>query len=232
LIEDVFTGTRARLWLTCGDEDPGYLLMDPEGWVRAGDPYGEDWSTSPRALRAATSTTTLSVNMSETTVYVGGLLADSDGEPRPSIWDLGEDVGENGVRRLAAHVAFDGISDISDGWDPCFAGHRDGRPLLITTEGDVLSSPSVELDPNSPTVLVATRHFEADSDDHMKLVVQAVDGVQLWTGTTEGWQAQDLPGDVLHAARYDSESSTLWFVTDNRLWHLLTRALIWTSPID
>jgi len=64
--------------------------------------------------------------------------------------------------------------------------------------------------------------MNADSDDTLKLVVQAADGVQLWTMTTAGWQAQDLPGDVLHAARYDSESSTLWFVTDNRLWHLLT----------
>jgi len=52
----------------------------------------------------------------------------------------------------------------------------------------------------------------------MKLVVQAVDGVQLWSRTTAGWKAQDLSGEVLHAARYDSESSTLWFVTDNQLW--------------
>ena len=76
----------------------------------------------------------------------------------------------------------------------------------------------MELDPESPTVLVATRRHGADSDDHMKLVVQAVDGVQLWSRTTAGWKAQDLPGEVLHAARYDSGSSTLWFVTDNQLW--------------
>ena len=119
-------------------------------------------------------------------------------------------------------MALDGISDISDGWDPCFAGHRDGRPLAVTAEGDVLSSPSVKLDPSSPTVLVAIRRHDADSDDHMKLVVQAVDGVQLWTRTTRGWHAQTLPGDVLHAARNDRESSTLWFVTDNLVWHLLT----------
>jgi hypothetical protein len=218
LIEDEFTRAPARLWVRCGDEDPGCLLMDHEGWVRAGDPYGEDWSTSPRTLRAASPTTTLHVNMSETTVYVGGLLTDTDGEPRPSIWELTED----GARELAADTSFDGISDISDGWEPCFAGHRDGRPLVVTAEGDVLSSPSVELDPGSPTVLVATKRFGAESDDQTRLVVQAVDGVQLWTKTTKGWQAQDLPGDVLHAARYDSESSTLWFVTDNRLWHLLT----------
>jgi hypothetical protein len=218
LIEDAFTGTRARLWLTCGDEDPGYLLMDHEGWLRAGDPYGEDWSTSPRLLRAASPTATLSVNMGEVTVYVGGSLAQADGDPRPSIWEMDEE----GARPLAADIRFDGISDISDGWEPCFAGHRDRRPLVVTAEGDVLSSPAVELDPKSPTVLVATARFGAESDDQTRLVVQAIDGVQLWTNTTEGWHSQDLPGDVLHAARYDSESSTLWFVTDNRLWHLLT----------
>lgn len=217
LIDDVFAGTGARLWLLCGDEDPGYLFVDPEGWVRAGDPYG-DWSTSPRMLRASSPATTVAVNMAEVSIYVGGSLADAGGDPRLSIWEVGED----GAWELPGGTSLDGISDISDGWEPCFAGHREGRPQVLTIVGEVLSSPSVELDPASPTVLVATKRNGPESDDQMRLVVQAVDGVQLWTRTVHGWQSQDLPGDLLQAARYDSESSTLWFVTDNQLWHLLT----------
>jgi hypothetical protein len=222
LIEDEFTRAAARLWVTCGDEDPGYVVLDPDGWVRAADPNGEGWLTSPRALRAASLTTPLSVNMSETTAYVGGLLAEGDARPEPSVYELHQDAGEHGARRLARHIAFDGVTDISDGWDPCIGGHREGRPLVVTVGGNVLPVPAVELDPESPTVIVATSRSDADSDDRMMLVVQAVHRIELWTRSTNGWQSQDLPGDTLHAARYDSESSTLWFVTDNQLWHLLT----------
>ena len=92
--------------------------------------------------------------------------------------------------------------------------------MVRLEQGQRLVGP-VELDPVAPTVKVASRQYDHNPED-LRLVIQTVDGIQLWTSSAQGWVHTDLPGNVLQAARhYDrGDTSSLWYVADRELWRL------------
>ncbi|CUR59673.1 hypothetical protein NOCA1190031 [metagenome] len=152
-------------------------------------------------------------------LYVAGRFSSNGADPaRPSMWKLGEEF----VQQINTHIRFTEISDLSDEDGAWFAGSLDGRPQLVTTDGDLGPVPPVELDPIAPTVLVASRQYDYDPDD-LRLVLQTVHGIRLWTSTPRGWVHMDLPGNVLQAARYFDHytPSSLWYIADHELRRLI-----------
>lgn len=224
LQDDEFTDDALRglatarwLWVVCGDEDPVYVVLDEAGWIRLLDFGVGDWMADVGGLRLGSPDQLPLVNQGDVMVHLAGRFSSNGADPaRPTMWRLGEDR----MQQLNAHVRFDEISDISDREGAWFAGSLDGRPQLVTTEGDLGPVPPVELDPIAPTVLVASRQYDHDPAD-LRLVLQTVHGIQLWTSTPQGWLHTDLPGNVLQAARhYDHDASSLWYVADHQLWCL------------
>ncbi len=209
-----------RVWVACGDEDPVYVALDDHGWLR-GMEFGDgDWMPGA-GLRLGSPDQLPLVNQGDSRIHLAGRFSSPDVDPsRPTMWMLGV-LGDGDARQINADVRFTEISDISDGQGAWFAGSLDGRPQLVSSEGDLGPAPPVDLDPIAPTVLVATSQYDHDPYS-LRLVLQTVDGIQLWTSTAQGWLHQDLPGHVLRAARYDDASSSLWFIADDQLWRLVT----------
>ncbi|WP_139306652.1 hypothetical protein [Nocardioides exalbidus] len=203
------------IWAVCGDEDPLYAVLDEGGWLRALDFNSGDWMPDSSGLRLASPDQLPLVNQGDSTLYIAGRFSSQGADPAlPTMWML----NEYGTKQLNPHVRFTEISDVSDYDDAWFAGSLDGRPQLVTTEGDLGPVPDVDLDPIAPTVLVASRQYQYDTVG-IRLVLQTVHGIQLWTSTADGWLREDLPGNVLQAARCDS-STSLWYVADHELRHV------------
>lgn len=214
--EDALRGLDAakQIWVVCGDEDPVYVVLEEKGWLRLLDFNSGDWMSGV-GLRLSSPDQLPLVNQGDSMLYLAGRFSSDGADPaRPTMWRLGEDI----VQQLNTHIRFTEISDISDCQGTWFAGSLDGRPQLVTTDGDLGPVPPVELDPIAPTVLVASRQYDYDPDD-LRLVLQTVHGIQLWTSTPRGWLQTDLPGHVLQAARhYDYDaSSALWYIADHEL---------------
>lgn len=205
-----------QVWVACGEEDPAYLVLDDSGWLRGIESGVGDWMSG--GLRLDSPDQLPLVNQGHTTLYLAGRFASNGADPAfPSMWTLDED----GPQQINTHVRFTQISDVSDGQGAWFAGSLDGQPQLLSTLGDLGPVPPVGLDPIAPTVLVATNQYMHDPVG-LRLVLQTVDGIQLWTSTAQGWLHKDLPGNVLQAARYDDASSSLWFIADHDLRRLIT----------
>lgn len=219
--EDALRGLDAArwIWVVCGDEDPVYVVLDEGGWLRGLDFGIGDWMAGA-GLHLGSPDQLPLVNQGDTMLYLAGRFSSNGADPaHPTMWMLGDDIAQ----QLNTHVRFTEISDISDRDGAWFAGSLDGRPQLVTTDGDLGPVPPVELDPVAPTVLVASRQYDYDPDD-LRLVLQTVHGIQLWTSTTQGWMHTDLPGSVLQAARYYDygTSSSLWYIADHELRRLVT----------
>lgn len=209
-----------RVWVVCGDEDPAYVALDDQGRLRGMETGDGDWMPGS-GLRLGSADQLPLVNQGESAIHLAGRFSSAGIDPAfPTMWMLGV-LGDGDARQVNAHVRFTEISDISDGEGAWFAGSLDGRPQLVSSEGDIGPAPPVDLDPIAPTVLVASSQYEHDPHD-LRLVLQTVDGIQLWTSTAQGWLHHDLPGNVLRAARYDGASSSLWFIADDELRRLVT----------
>lgn len=118
----------------------------------------------------------------------------------------------------------DAVTDAYTRWEPILAGHRDLRPLVHSHKGTPLAAPLVDLDPTHPTVCLA--HVDGDAygsqepgwDGRLALVVQAVEGIQVWLQHFLGWTMVPGPEGTLRAARFGyNEKRVAWVVTDGRL---------------
>lgn len=218
-VDDALRGLEAAkwIWAVCGDEDPAHVVLDEKGRLRGLDFGVGDWMAGT-GLQLASPDQLPRVNQGDTMLYVAGRFSSQGADPAlPTMWMLGDDI----ARQINTHVRFTEISDVSDFDDAWFAGSLEGRPQLVTTGGDLGPVPRVDLDPIAPTVLVASRQYEYDPVG-LRLVLQTVDGIQLWTSTARGWRHEDLPGNVLQAARHDDTSSSLWYIADHELRRVTT----------
>ncbi len=224
-IDDQYTRSATRAWVTCGSEDPGYVVMDAQGWLRGVDPEGEGWLSPSDGLRLASPDAPLVVHQEEVSLLLAGDLREGDSAPRASAWliDL------HGTREIVPEAEVTGFTDISGRGDLLIAGHHEGRPVVLDANGRTLPAPPAQLDPAGPTVLVARgpsgrpppltspAGWTMPAADGLLVVVQARQGIQVWRLFSSEWRKLDLPGERVQAARV---GTALWFIADHELWLL------------
>jgi hypothetical protein len=212
-------------WVVMGDEDPCNLALSASGRLHAYEYGGEAPQPGPR-LAGGPMDEELVVAGREIGLVVAGRLAPDVSAPAtdgvgPSAWSYAN--GE--WTEIGVADAPDGYTDSYTRWEPVLAGHRDGRPLVLSHTGTPLPAPQVDLDPARPHVCVA--HVDGapyGSEEpgwggRLVLVVQAVEGVQVWLHHSRGWTMVPGPYGTLQAARLGyNEKDTGWVVTDGRLW--------------
>lgn len=212
-------------WVVTGDEDPCALALSATGRLYAYEYGAETPQPGPR-LRMGHTSEDLVVAGKEIGLLAAGRLA--PGAPGPGV-DL-EDTSAwsyaNGQwAQLDVVDPVDAYTDAYTRWEPLLAGHRDGRPRVFNHVGTPLVAPQVDLDPAHPHVCVAHVDGEAygserpDWGGRLVLVVQAVEGVQVWLQHAGGWTMVPGPEGALQAARLGyNEKGTGWVITDGRLW--------------
>lgn len=212
-------------WVVMGDEDPCNLALSASGRLHAYE-YGAETPQPGPWLLAGQSSNELVVAGREIGLVVAGRLARD--VPGPVVDRVGTSAWSYGNGEWAELGVVDPPDEFTDAytrWEPLLAGHRDGRPRVLSHVGTPLPAPQVELDPAHPQVCVA--HVDGEPYDSEKpgwggrlvLVVQEVEGVQVWLQHARGWTMVPGPKGTLRAARLGyNEKGTGWVVTDGRLW--------------
>lgn len=212
-------------WVVMGDEDPCNLALSAAGRLHAYELGGESPMPGPW-LSAGETGEDLVVAGREIGLVVAGRLAaggPDSGDPRvsTSAWSYAN--GEWDEIEIVDPP--EACTDAYTRWEPVFAGHRGGRPQVLSHAGTPLPAPQVDLDPAHPQVCVAHVDAEPYNSDkpewkgRLVLIVQAVEGVQVWVQHPRGWTMVPGPEGKLQAARLGyNEKWVAWVVTDGRLW--------------
>ena len=212
-------------WVVMGDEDPCNLALGAGSHLYAYEYGGEAPSRGPKLL-AGQSGEDLVVAGAEIGLLVAGPLASGaadqgNASTGTSAWFYGNGQWE----QIDVVGPVEAYTDAYTRWEPIFAGHVDARPRVFSHAGTALPSPQVDLDRARPRVCVA--HVDGkpydserpDWDGRLALVVQAVEGVQVWLQHGRGWTMLPGPEGTLQAARLGyNEKWAGWVVTDGRLW--------------
>lgn len=198
----------ARLWLSCGDEDPMLVAADADGQLVAVDP-GIGIAGEPSGLFLAADASLL-VAGGEIGVRVAGVLR-TGGLTEPQRWSCFS--VEDRWQRLSLHPVPDAFTDLLESWQPVTAGHRDHRPLVWDDDGRALSVPDLWLDESWPVVSVAA------GPPVLTLALQSEEGPVLCTEAIDGWSTVALPPGHLVVARRDlGDSERVWVVVNGDLW--------------
>lgn len=212
-------------WVVMGDEDPCNVAVGAGGHLYAYEPAAEAPARGPRLL-AGQGDEGLVVAGAEVGVLVAGPLPtgvddQDETQARTSAWLYANGQWE----QVDVAGPPDAYTDAYTRWEPILAGHLDSRPRVLSHAGTTLPSPQVDLDRARPHVCVA--HVDGqpydtgrpDWDGRLALVVQAVEGVQVWLQHGHGWTMVPGPEGTLRAARLGyNEKWAGWVVTDGRLW--------------
>lgn len=212
-------------WVVSGDEDPCHLALSTSGQLHAYEHGGETPVPGPHVVTGRTAED-LVVAGAEIGLLVAGPLAPAT--PRhgtrgvvPTAWSYAGEVWTE-LDVAAPPVAY---TDAYTRSEPLLAGHRHGRPLVHSHAGTPLASPQVDLDPTHPHVCLAhvdgTRYGSREPgwQERLVLVVQTVEGVQVWVQHARGWTMLPGPKGRLQAARLGyHETWAGWVVTEGRLW--------------
>ncbi|MCD6639234.1 MAG: hypothetical protein LT071_04905 [Nocardioides sp.] len=195
-------------WVQMGDEDPCNVAVTASGRIHGYEVAGESPTAGP-TLAPGREPSALVVAGAEIGVVVAGPMADG-----PGVWRYANGQWDE----VAAGEAPDAFTDALTASAPIVAGHRGGRPWLMSEEGALLAGPGVALDPQHPQVCLA--HLEGyRAVEPLVLAVQAVEGIQLWLQHAAGWTMLPGPPGTLAAARLGhNEKWVAWVVADGRLW--------------
>lgn len=212
-------------WVVTGDEDPCNLALGVSGRLYAYE-YGGESATPGPWLLPGRSAEELVVAGAVVGLVVAGPMTAGDpdataGAGGPTAWRYDNEEWE----QLTLVDPPDAFTDACPRSEPVLAGHRAGRPRVLSHVGTPLAAPRVELDPAHPQVCVARVDGEGYGSGEpgwsgrLTLAVQAVEGVQLWLQHARGWTMVPGPEGTLRAARVGTRADgTAWLVADGRLW--------------
>jgi hypothetical protein len=200
-----------RGWIACGGSRAATVTVSERGEVFFADydeePFGGLWLASPELLD------TLVVAGLEHGAMVAGPLGRLPERAAVTAWQAG--VGE--WLEIEVPQAPEAWTAGHEGAGT-LAGHRDQKPVVHP--GTV---PGVVLDPRHPMVDVAHERLSwwptPAGDGRVCLILQAVDGIQLWLPRPGGWTMLPGPPGRLAAGRLSrADRDVAWCLADDRLW--------------
>jgi hypothetical protein len=223
--EDEHLNRSVASWCVMGDEDPIVVAEFADGVLRAWESGVSAPSEEGVLLRRTGPRDDLVLGAGEITAHVLGVLSEDGAEPAPGWWrtvpDRASGLAWRRVRPKDPPDAWTSILSTIGG--PYVAGHRAGRPVVFSADGNELEAPWVRLDAEHPHVAVLSaprRRPGAAFPAGLEVALQsATEGPQLWTCDGPGrWFPVGLPGRRLQAAAYAVQGGDPWFVIDGRLW--------------
>lgn len=221
-------------WVVMGDEDPCDLALSARGHLYAYE-FGDPPLVGPRLLPGRSGEDLVVAGAEIGLLVAGPLTSGADDSGRAGVgssaWRRdGEKWSEIDIAEPPA-----AYTDAYTSWEPLLAGHRDAQPRVFSHAGTALPSPKVDLDPAHPLVCIA--HVDGEPygserpgwEGRLVLVVQAVDGVQVWLQHGRGWTMVPGPEGTLQAARLGyNEKWAGWIVSGGRLW-FADLAAVWDT---